>query len=209
MGSLIDVTGQKFGRLTVVRKTNIKAEAAMWECICDCGNTVIVRSDCLRSGNTKSCGCYAKELFMEYRKTNNFSVHKGYGTRLYRIWSSMKGRCYNKNHKYYKHYGGRGITICEEWKKDFSLFREWSYSNGYKEDMSIDRIDNDKGYFPDNCRYIYYKDQPKNRRSNHIVTINGEEMTASECSRKYNIPLSTVIFRANKNRDILSRVRRW
>lgn len=127
--------------------------------------------------------------------------------RLYRIWSSMKQRCYNANHKYYKHYGGRGITICEAWKKDYDTFARWAIESGYSDVMSIDRIDNDKGYCPENCRWIYYKDQPKNRRTNHRVVVNGEEMNVSDVARIYGIPISTVCYRDKHGFDILGRHR--
>ena len=116
----------------------------------------------------------------------------------------MKQRCYNANHMYYKYYGGRGIAICEAWKEDFDTFAQWALENGYSDELSIDRIDNDKGYSPDNCRWIYYKDQAKNRRTNHRVIVNGEEMNASEASRLYEIPLSTVCSRDRRGVDILN-----
>lgn len=128
--------------------------------------------------------------------------------RLYRIWSSMKQRCNNPNHKHYKHYGGRGIGICKEWESDFDVFAEWAMENGYSDTMSIDRIDNDKGYCPDNCRFIYYKDQPKNRKTNHRVVVNGEEMNVSDVSRLYGIPISTVCHRDKHGIDILNGCRK-
>lgn len=124
-------------------------------------------------------------------------------SRIYRIWCSMKQRCNNPNHKYYKHYGGRGIAVCDQWQNDFDAFAEWAYANGYSDTMSIDRIDNDKGYEPSNCRFIYYKDQPKNRRTNHKVVVDGKEMNVSDVSRMYGIPISTVCYRANHGFDIL------
>ena len=129
-------------------------------------------------------------------------------TRLYRIWTSMKQRCNNPNHMYFKHYGARGIKICEEWGNDFDEFYRWAYDNGYDDTMSIDRIDNNKGYEPSNCRLVYYKDQPKNRRTNHMITIYGEEMTVSDCSRKYHIPISTIIFRERQGTDIFTERRK-
>ena len=207
MGKFRDLTGMKFGKLTVVsREKNVK-RCVMWKCLCECGNVVTVRADSLSGGNTKSCGCLKSKV---YKATDHSHFkHKGTGTRLYRIWRSMKCRCYLPSHKYYDIYGGRGITICEEWKNDYATFRNWAEKNGYAEDMSIDRIDNDKGYCPENCRFIYYKDQPKNRRTNHIIEVNGEKMTIAECSRKYGVPESTIAFRANRGADVLKRERRW
>lgn len=123
--------------------------------------------------------------------------------RIYKIFCGMKQRCYNTNHKYYPIYGGRGIKICDEWLNDYQQFEAWALANGYANDMSIDRIDNDKGYSPDNCRWIYYKDQPKNRRSNHRVIVDGKEMNVSDVSRLYGIPISTVCYRDNQGFDIL------
>lgn len=129
-------------------------------------------------------------------------------SRLYRIWLSMRQRCNYPKHKYYKHYGGRGIKVCDEWQNDYDAFAEWATRNGYSDTMSIDRIDNDKGYSPDNCRWIYYKDQPKNRRTNHRVVINGKEMNVSDVSRLYGIPTSTVCMRDKRGFDILNGCRK-
>lgn len=128
--------------------------------------------------------------------------------RIYRIWLSMRQRCNNSSHKYYRLYGGRGIKVCDEWQNDYDAFAEWAIQNGYSDTMSIDRIDNDKGYCPDNCRWIYYKDQPKNRRTNHRVVVNGKEMNVSDVSRIYNIPISTVCYRDKRGFDILHGHRR-
>ena len=135
-------------------------------------------------------------------------IHGDTGKRLYRIWRSMKNRCYNQSHKYYKHYGGKGITICDEWKNDYVKFKEWAMQNGYDDTMSIDRINNNKGYEPSNCRFIYYRDQPKNRDCNHRVVVDGVEMNVSDVSRKYGIPISTVCYRANRGRNILTAERK-
>lgn len=211
MGQLIDIMNQRFGRLTVIKKSEQKSSCAMWECLCDCGSKIVARGTALRSGKTQSCGCYQRDRFKEVlaEKKNAHPIHGETGARLYRIWRSMKNRCYNPKHKYYSLYGGRGISMCDEWKNDYVSFRDWAVTHEYSETMSIDRIDNNKGYCPENCKFIYYKDQPKNRRTNHTVEINGEKMTASECSRRYGIPISTVIFRANRGRDILTRTRGW
>lgn len=129
-------------------------------------------------------------------------------SRLYRIWLSMRQRCNYPKHKYYKHYGGRGIKVCDEWQNDYDAFAEWATRNGYSDTMSIDRIDNNKGYSPDNCRWIYYKDQPKNRRTNHRVVINGKEMNVSDASRLYGIPVSTICMRDKRGFDILNGCRK-
>lgn len=190
MSKLIDLTGQRFGRLVVVRKSDnvIKRKngtRVLWECLCDCGNTTIVCGDALKSGNTKSCGCLHDDTLREISTTHGFT--SGKKERLYDIWAQMKMRCNNQNNKAYKNYGGRGITVCDEWEHSYSSFREWAYNNGYDEHASrckctLDRIDNNGNYCPENCRFVDYGIQMNNRRSNHTLTYNNETHTMTEWS---------------------------
>ena len=174
----IDMTGMKIGRLTVIsRADNTNQNKAQWLCVCDCGNKVIVSRRHLKDFSTVSCGCYRSELAKE-----NNSTHKMKGTRIYRIWSGIKDRCCNQNSKYWYRYGARGITVCDEWKNSFEQFYQWSLDNGYRDNLTLDRIDNNKGYYTDNCRWATYKEQENNRSNNRILEYEGETHTISQWS---------------------------
>lgn len=187
MSNAIDITGQRFGRLTAVcRESNNKRGEARWRCKCDCGNEIITIQHSLRSGNTSSCGCIRKEQLAERNKQN--AKHGMKGTRLYQTWHNMKDRCFRKNHAQYADYGGRGITVCPEWTKSFEAFRDWAMDNGYQDDLTLDRRDTNGSYTPDNCRWATQKEQSNNRRSNRLITFNGETHTLKKWSEIYDIP---------------------
>ena len=175
MGFKKDLTGQRFGRLTVIEYagtlvTKNHSRTTMWKCKCDCGNIKDVRYSNLARGTTQSCGCIHKEKLGSMNRTHGLSGNK---TRLYTIWKNMRGRCFNTNDKSYDRYGGRGISVCEEWDKSFEAFYKWSIENGYKEDiaesnrnrLSIDRINNDGNYEPSNCRWTNDFVQASNKRN--------------------------------------------
>lgn len=153
-----DLTGKTFGRLTVLKKSENKGNRRMWLCQCECGSIKIISAANLMGGKTLSCGCYQKEQTSKAKK-----IHGEKEERLYRIWKNMKSRCYCSNKPDYHRYGGRGIEVCEEWKDNYLAFKEWALANGYKENLSIDRIDFDRNYEPDNCRWTTQRVQARNR----------------------------------------------
>lgn len=171
--NLVDFIGKRFGRLLVIEKSEpVISESGkktqMWRCVCDCGNEINVRHSCLQSGHTTSCGCYHKETVGRLKRTHGLS-HKSH---LYSVWKNIKDRCYREKCKSYHNYGGRGITMCDEWKNDYKKFYDWAMKNGYEEKqtaggvniLSIDRIDNDGNYEPQNCRWVTADIQAKNKR---------------------------------------------
>ena len=195
-----DLTGMRFGKLTVLEYTNKRNlnRNILWRCLCDCGNEIYVATSCLNSGHTKSCGC-GKNNFVEMGKIGGkFGKHHLSRTRLYKCYNHMINRCHNSSNIQYKDYGGRGITVCEEWlDKDngFINFYNWAMDNGYKDDLTIDRIDVNGNYEPSNCRWVNMQKQNNNRRNNHIIIYNGERKTLEEWSRILPINISSAELR--------------
>lgn len=195
MPPLKNLLGMKFGRLTVIGKANPHYtrggnRLVKWTCQCDCGNVCDVLSENLLGGITKSCGCLNKEIVSKNNKTHGLSHHK-----LYAIHSEMNHRCFNPNNKNFKHYGSRGISVCEQWtgRDGFLNFYEWANSHGYKDGLSIERKDVDGDYSPDNCSWIPKNEQPLNRRSNVILSYKGKKQSISEWCRMYRISRKTII----------------
>lgn len=159
-----DITGQIFGRLTAIECIGSNnRNSCLWLCKCSCGNTKIVDGNSLRMGRTRSCGCLDREKHITHP---NRKTHGKHDTRLYRIWKAMKSRCFNPNTESFKKwYGSNGIIVCDEWKNNFMAFYDWAMSNGYKDDLSIDRIDPLGNYEPCNCRWADAKTQANNKRN--------------------------------------------
>lgn len=196
MGSFIDLTGQRFGRYVVIRRaedyvTPGGKRKTMWACRCDCGNVKDVSGNALKTGSTVSCGCYKKEHDHTRCMTHGATLN-GRPTRLYKVWDGMKARCYNLNKAYYSIYGGRGIAMCDEWHYSFEAFRDWALANGYSDSLTIDRIDTDGNYCPENCRWSSIKEQSNNKRDNVFISYNGETHTIAQWSEITGIPFHTI-----------------
>lgn len=191
MSRCIDITGQRFGRLVVIQRVeNSSGGQAKWMCKCDCGNEVIVLGATLRSGHTKSCGCYKSDATAK----RNFK-HGECDTRLYSIWAGIKKRVNCKESDFhYKYYAGKGIKLCDEWY-DFLIFKEWALNNGYSENLTIDRIDPNGDYCPENCKWSSLKEQSNNKTNNVYITYNGETKTAQQWCNDKNLNYSSFMFR--------------
>lgn len=147
-----DLTGEKFGKLTVIHTSGKRhGTNVLWTCLCDCGTPKNIRGTDLKSGHTKSCGCLNKDSL---RNNQRNLKHGGNGTRLYRIWVYMRKRCHNPKDSNYKYYGAKGINVCDEWRDNFVAFRFWAILNGYQENLTIDRINNNGNYEASNCQWI-------------------------------------------------------
>ena len=197
MSKLVDLTGKIFGKLTVVsRASNDKQGRVMWNCVCDCGNekTKTVRSYDLISGRVSSCGC------LRIGK-KNAEVHGKRATRLYRIWTGMKQRCNNAKSPSYNLYGGENKIICHEWVNDFTVFYDWAMANGYADNLTIERIDNTKGYTPSNCKWATYKEQENNRRNNRYIEYHEKKYTISQLAEKLNMNPATLNWRLKNGWD--------
>ena len=190
MGAFVDLTGKRFGRLVAVSKTKLRNRdhRIVWVFKCDCGATTQKANKDVVSGNTQSCGCLDREHRANHIK--KMSTHQKSHTPTYQIWSDMKKRCRNKNHwAHKKYYGGRGIDYCPEWEKFESFLSDMGERPG---DLTLDRIDNNKGYSKENCRWTTRKEQTKNRSNTVFFEMNGTSKTVSEWSEVLNINVATL-----------------
>jgi len=186
MPAFIDLSGQKFGILKVKKRTGNINSRTIWVCDCECGNKVKMRSDLLLTGRRKSCGCLAKSK-------NRKSTYRNY-----KMWCNIKTRCYNKNSYDYRDYGGRGIHMCDDWLNSYEAFRDWSYKNGYSSKSSIDRINVNGNYEPNNCRFVDIYTQANNKRDNVFFEYDNRNQTLGQWAREYNITYKILWQRVNK-----------
>lgn len=184
-----NLIGRKFGRLTVIeRAENYKNGSTRWLCRCECGKELILLRSSIVSGHTKSCGCYSRDYHRETRYK-----HGGVNTRLYSIYKNVKARCYQPTARHYDCYGGRGISVCDEWLEEngFENFKTWALGNGYADNLTLDRIDPNGNYEPSNCRWITRKEQGNNRRNTIYIVINGNTKPLAIWCDEYGIDKGT------------------
>lgn len=189
-----NLTGKKYGRLTVLGLSEKKSgRKSYWVCECECGNKKLVRSDCLKKGQVQSCGCMKKEQDrVNLGRTTHGDTPVGSHKRLWQIWQGMKQRTSNQNKKSYAKYGGRGITVCDEWRDSYIAFKEWAFANGYDENLTIERIDVNGNYEPGNCRWATQKEQCNNRRSNVLIEWQGKTQNIEQWAEETGIAYSVL-----------------
>lgn len=186
MGQFVDITGQRYGTLIAIHPTERRTKGGgyIWRFKCDCGNTKDIPANSVRTGMVKSCGCQYKYVCEQDK-------------RLFTIWVNMRQRCSNPNSPNYNRYGARGIKVCDDWES-FKKFRKWSIQNGYNDSLTIDRIDNDCGYNPGNCRWTTVLQQQRNRGNNHLITYKGETRCLSEWSEILGISRMAIMLRLSR-----------
>lgn len=194
MEKIVDLTGKHFGELMVLKRSFKKGNAIYWTCQCSCGNIKDIAGKHLKSGGTKSCGCKQQE--------HSHFIHGMTNSRIYSIWQHMKDRCGKKWDKRYKNYGGRGISVCKEWQNSFLAFYNWAFANGYKDNLSIDRIDVNGNYEPSNCRWITMAEQAGNTTRSVFITHCGESHTKAEWSRIIGITVGCFAARYKRHGNV-------
>ena len=194
-----DLVGQRFGRLLVKsREPGLKNKSSLWRCLCDCGSETVVTANNLKNVKTRSCGCLQKK-----QTSMRSTTHGECRSRLYRVRYGMLSRCYNKNTLNFSDYGGRGIVVCDEWRDSYESFRDWALSNGYEDDLTLDRINNQGNYEPSNCRWVTQAEQNRNKRTSvkykgkcvsEWIRELGLKKTAIDSRLKRNWPVEKALF---------------
>lgn len=197
---LKDRSGQRVGNLVVLSRGETRGKSVFWLCRCDCGIIKEIASCSLNPGNTVSCGCHRRAVASKTAKTLSFK-HGGSYKKLYRIWACMRDRCNNPNAVAYAGYGGRNITVCNAWN-DFSVFEKWAMESGYKQGLSIDRIDNNDGYSPVNCRWSTQKEQSNNRRSNIFIEHDQQKLTVAQWAERLGVNRHTLYARLKSGMSV-------
>lgn len=201
-GKFDDMTGQKYGSLVVIERAKNHGHCTYWVCRCDCGRLRECQASCLKAGTVNSCGCKTSEHCWTAKTVHNLT-----NTRIHHIWSNMKQRCYNKKSRAYRLYGERGVVVCDEWRNNFMRFYRWAKANNYKENLTLDRIDVNGNYCPENCRWVDNITQQNNKRNSHYLTYNGRTYTVSEWGRITGIKPGTIFARLRRGtKTILKKV---
>lgn len=209
MPKSIDMTGYKTGLITVIQREGTKGRQAMWLCKCSCGKTFVTSGGSIRKGKIKSCGHLLKDKTERQKIARNSIAKIKHGdstSRLYFVWADMRRRCNYPRDISYSNYGGRGIKVCKEWDSDYSAFKEWAMSAGYNPDAkrgecTLDRIDPDGDYCPENCRWLSMLKQSNNRRNSYTITYNGETHTAAEWEAITGIPKNVIYHRYKSGKN--------
>lgn len=200
-GKRISYIGLRSGRLVVIDEKQAPKGSSSYHkrvvCKCDCGNIIEVRGTQIANKTIQSCGCIAIE-----KHTKRLTKHGMFGTRIYTIWNGIKRRCFDITDKGYERYGSRGITMCDEWKNDFISFYKWAMAHGYREDLTLDRINNDGNYEPNNCRWATRKEQARNTRKNKLLNYKGETHCASYWAEKLNLNYYTLLTHLRKGMSV-------
>lgn len=200
MGKKLDLAGKTFGRLTVAAECDERSNdgLVMWSCRCACGNEVKAKGASLKKGDTRSCGCSRIDHLRALGEIQ--STHGMSNTRIYQVWRGMMKRCHSETDPGYSNYGGRGISVCERWHSFEAFYRDMGLPPF---GMSIDRIDNNAGYSPENCRWATPKEQANNRRTSIRVSVDGEQMSIAEVSSRYGVPLPTLYWRNGHGKALI------
>lgn len=202
MSVLINRIGDRFGRLTVLSRSENRNGRVYWNCQCDCGTRLAIRGLDLPYGDTRSCGCLQRELSADRKRVHGHSTHRGMSS-TYRSWTNMKVRCLNPNYKHYKHYGGRGISVCDRWLNSFKNFLQ---DMGERPSgLTLERINNNGNYEPGNCKWATIDEQNNNSRNNHKVEFYGAWRTIAQLSRLTGIKYETLQSRLRRHGCVMQK----